>query len=226
MNYLKVFGRQVGKELKLVKAGKLSTGPGKIVLDSGTDIHYGHEPEIVARLKLLSAKIGKPIYIISGHRTPQHSVEVGGFADDPHTKGQAADIGVGSAMRESAGSISEAEYESVGLHRPYYPESAAEINHVELLNGGTPATGGSGATSGGAALTSSAVSSYATATGQSVKQVRAKLKSKKLSPFQIFKKLESLEVGSASPTTTQTERASAPSTSELARLEKKYGAAA
>jgi hypothetical protein len=147
VNYLKVFGQQVGRELHLVKSGQYDKGPGSIVV-GGSDVNYGHEPEIAARLKLLSAKIGKPIYVISGHRTPQHSVEVGGFANDPHTEGKAADIGVGSALRDSAGTISEAEYESVGLHRPYYPASATEINHVELLNGGTPATGGGGAIGG------------------------------------------------------------------------------
>lgn len=203
VNALKVFGKQVARELKLVEAGKYESGPGKLVVGE-SDISYGHEPEIAARLKLLSAKIGKPIYIISGHRTPQHSVEVGGFADDPHTEGKASDIGVGSALRDSAGTVSEALYESVGLHRPYYPESSAEINHVELLNGGTPATG-TGVPSaptglapsvgGGGVLPSGAVSSFAAQTGQTPKQVKNKLKRGKLTPQQILNKLTAVGAG-------------------------------
>lgn len=154
VNYLKVFGHQVARQLHYVKSGQLDKGPGTIVRQmtstgAPADISYGHEPEIAARLKMLAARRGEPIYIISGHRTPQHSVEVGGFADDPHTTGTAADIGVGEPTLASAGKISEAEYESVGLHRPY-ASSPAEINHVELLNGGTPATGGRGEAPGGA----------------------------------------------------------------------------
>jgi zinc D-Ala-D-Ala carboxypeptidase len=33
-----------------------------------------------------------PFIINSGYRTPQHSIEVGGFADDAHTKGLAVDL--------------------------------------------------------------------------------------------------------------------------------------
>jgi hypothetical protein len=146
-NYLKIFGKQVGQQLRYIKAGQYDKGPGSIVLSHDYDLSQGHEPEIAARLKLLSAKLGKPVYIISGYRTPQHSVEVGGFADDPHTKGEAADIGVGSPTLASAAAISEADYESVGLYRPFGTArggSSAEDNHVQLLNGGTPVTAGSG----------------------------------------------------------------------------------
>jgi hypothetical protein len=159
VDYLKVFGQQVGRELKLVQAGKYDQGKGTIIpMHGSSDVSTGHEPEIAARLKLLSAKLGQPVYIISGYRTPQHSVEVGGFADDPHTEGEAADIGVGAPTLASAAAISEADYESVGLYRPFGTArggSSAEDNHVQLLNGGTPATGTGGGSSapsvGGAA---------------------------------------------------------------------------
>lgn len=227
-DYLKLFGKQITRELHLVKKGDYEKGPGKLVVGS-SDVHYGHEPEIAARLKLLSAKLGKPIYIISGHRTPAHSVEVGGFSNDPHTEGKAADIGVGSALRDSAGTITEAQYESVGLHRPYYPESSAEINHVELLNGGTPATGGGGSsgavtTSGPTALPSSAISSYAAATGQSPKVVRERLKRGKLGPQQILKKLKELGAGLGEGSEKPSE-GSESKASVLKALESKYGKA-
>jgi hypothetical protein len=229
VNYLKTFGKQVAKELRLVKAGKYDQGPGTLVVGD-SDVKTGHEPEIAARLKLLSARIGQPVYVISGHRTPQHSVEVGGFADDPHTESLAADIGIGSALRDSAGSISEADYNAVGLHRPYYPASAAEINHVELLNGGTPATGGGASSATGVVgtptgLPSGAVSSFAAATGQSQKAVRQRLKKGKLSPAQILAKLNRLGVGVGTSDTAAAAKAPEKG-AELTRLEREYGKAA
>jgi len=104
-------------------------------------INVNKDPEIAARLLLLSAKTGKTIYVLSGYRTPQQAVSVGGYADDPHTKGEAFDIGVDGKTVSSADSISEAEYESVGLYR-FAPGSATEANHVELLNDGSPPTAG------------------------------------------------------------------------------------
>lgn len=115
-------------------------------------INKNKDPEIAARLLLLSAKTGKTIYVTSGYRTPAQSESVGGFPDDPHTKGEAMDIGVNGSTIESANSISEAEYNSVGLYRPFgtaHGGSSAEDNHVQLLNEGTPATGGSTTSTGG-----------------------------------------------------------------------------
>ena len=54
------------------------------------------------------------IYGISGYRTPAHSVAVGGFADDPHTKGEAEDIGVNSLLRSSAARITEPSSRDTG----------------------------------------------------------------------------------------------------------------
>jgi hypothetical protein len=108
-------------------------------------IDKNQEPEIAARLLLLSAKTGKTIYVLSGARTPAQSAAVGGFPDDPHTLGEASDIGVDGKTVDSANAISEAEYESVGLYRPFgtaHGGSSAEDNHVQLLNDGSPATAG------------------------------------------------------------------------------------
>ena len=79
------------------------------------------------------------IYGISGYRTPAHSVAVGGFADDPHTKGEAEDIGVGSLLRSSAAQISEAELARFGLYRPFDPTddpNNTEVNHIQLIPSG------------------------------------------------------------------------------------------
>jgi hypothetical protein len=108
---------------------------GGFVADPGQDFSYGQEPQIAAHLDRLGKGTGHTIYGISGHRTPAHSVAVGGFADDPHTRGEAADIGVDSQLRSSAGQLSEATYRRYGLYRPFYPPDPNEINHVQLLAG-------------------------------------------------------------------------------------------
>lgn len=98
----------------------------------GTNFSTGDEPEITKRLNQLAMYLGVTIYGISGYRTPQHSVAVGGSANDPHTQGKAADIGVNSQLRSSAGQITDDELALVGLKRPY--PGATEINHIELAD--------------------------------------------------------------------------------------------
>lgn len=112
-------------------------GGGRFIADPGTDFSYGQEPQIAGALGELARQLGVTIYGISGHRSAAHSVAVGGFADDPHTRGMAADIGVNSQMRSSAGQLTSAELASVGLYRPF--PGAQEINHVQLLSGGARA---------------------------------------------------------------------------------------
>ena len=57
----------------------------------GTNYTVNEEPIIAARLDQLGLALHLHLIGISGYRTPQHSVEVGGFADDPHTRGEASD---------------------------------------------------------------------------------------------------------------------------------------
>lgn len=123
---------------------------GRVVIDPGVNVTYGDEPRIVAALRRLSANIGKTIFVISGYRTPAHSVAVGGFADDPHTKGIAADIGIGAPIRSTASSVSALQLRRAGLYRPF--GGAAEINHVQLLGGRSRA--GNGGSSGAPPATS------------------------------------------------------------------------
>jgi hypothetical protein len=61
---------------------------------AGTNYSVGVEPEIAARLDAMGKALHLHLIGLSGYRTPQHSVAVGGFADDPHTRGEAEDIGV------------------------------------------------------------------------------------------------------------------------------------
>jgi hypothetical protein len=103
------------------------------VADPGADVHTGQTAEIARRLGLLGHRLGVTIHAISGYRTPAHSVAVGGFANDPHTKGQAIDIGVNGSSRASAAQLTDAQLASVGLVRPF--GGAQEINHIQLAGG-------------------------------------------------------------------------------------------
>jgi peptidoglycan hydrolase CwlO-like protein len=89
----------------------------------GTNYSVGAEPAIAARLDRLGNALHLHLIGISGYRTPQHSVEVGGFANDPHTRGQASDT-------PGIEGVSEAQLEAFGLTRPF--AGPAEANHVQL----------------------------------------------------------------------------------------------
>lgn len=120
---------------RFARGGRTSTA-GSVVLDPGVQMTEGVEPQIYKDLQALSAELGQSVYVISGYRSPAHSVAVGGFADDPHTQGAAADIGIGGPSLESMASVTAAQLAAVGLYRQFYPASAHEVNHVELLPGG------------------------------------------------------------------------------------------
>ncbi len=117
-----------------------AAGPG-FIADPGTTQNVGQLPVLTSRLDALARALHVTIYGISGYRTPAHSVAVGGFADDPHTKGEAEDIGVGSLLRSSAAQISEAELARFGLYRPFDPTDDpgnTEVNHIQLIPSGGP----------------------------------------------------------------------------------------
>jgi peptidoglycan hydrolase CwlO-like protein len=90
----------------------------------GTNYAVGVEPVLAARLDALGKALHLHLIGLSGYRTPQHSVEVGGFADDPHTKGEASDT-------PGVEGVSEATLNEFGLTRPF--PGAAEADHIQLL---------------------------------------------------------------------------------------------
>lgn len=91
----------------------------------GTNYTAGVEPALVKRLSKLGAHLGVTLTGISGYRTPAHSVAVGGFADDPHTRGEASDT-------QGTQNIAKAILNAFGLERPF--PGAAEADHIQLLH--------------------------------------------------------------------------------------------
>jgi peptidoglycan hydrolase CwlO-like protein len=90
----------------------------------GTNYSVGEEPILVAHLNTLGIALHLHLIGISGYRTPQHSVEVGGFADDPHTRGEASDT-------PGIEGVPQATLARFGLIRPF--PSPAEADHIQLL---------------------------------------------------------------------------------------------
>jgi septal ring factor EnvC (AmiA/AmiB activator) len=90
----------------------------------GTNYSVGVEPTLVQRLNTLGKALHLHLIGISGYRTPQHSVEVGGFANDPHTRGEASDT-------PGVEGVPESILEKFGLTRPF--PGPAEADHIQLL---------------------------------------------------------------------------------------------
>ncbi|HEY1458300.1 MAG TPA: hypothetical protein VGF15_07255 [Solirubrobacteraceae bacterium] len=90
----------------------------------GTNYSVGEEPVLVQRLNTMGIALHLHLIGISGYRSPQHSVEVGGFANDPHTRGEASDT-------PGVEGVPEATLERFGLTRPF--PGPAEADHIQLL---------------------------------------------------------------------------------------------
>jgi peptidoglycan hydrolase CwlO-like protein len=90
----------------------------------GTNYSVGEEPTIAARLNTLGQALHLHLIGLSGYRSPQHSVEVGGFADDPHTRGEASDT-------PGVEGVPESVLLRFGLTRPF--PGPAEADHIQLV---------------------------------------------------------------------------------------------
>jgi peptidoglycan hydrolase CwlO-like protein len=91
---------------------------------AGTNYSVGDEPTLAAKLNTLGKALHLHLIGLSGYRTPEHSIEVGGFPNDPHTKGQASDT-------PGVEGVSEATLNQYGLTRPF--AGAAEADHIQLV---------------------------------------------------------------------------------------------
>ncbi|MFZ1994803.1 MAG: hypothetical protein WAU75_11890 [Solirubrobacteraceae bacterium] len=89
---------------------------------AGTNYSVNEEPVLAARLDALGQSLHLHLIGISGYRTPQHSVEVGGFANDPHTQGIASDT-------PGVEGVPEATLLQFCLTRPF--GGAREADHIQ-----------------------------------------------------------------------------------------------
>jgi hypothetical protein len=128
-------GRAHSEQFRHFALGGRALAGGSVSLDPGVNMNVGKEPQILRDLRRLSTELHDTVYVISGYRSPAHSVSVGGFSNDPHTRGEAADIGVGSPTLSSMNRVTEAQLKAVGLYRPFWPADPGEVNHVQLLAG-------------------------------------------------------------------------------------------
>jgi TP901 family phage tail tape measure protein len=116
---------------------------GGFVAGPGTNYTVGEEPQIVKDLQRLGEYLHTTLEGISGYRTPQHSIEVGGFANDPHTRGEASDT-LGTQT------VPASVLARFGLERPF--PGAAEADHMQLLGSlGHPHGGVASGVAGGLA---------------------------------------------------------------------------
>jgi peptidoglycan hydrolase CwlO-like protein len=90
---------------------------------AGTNYSVGEEPAIAEHLNTMGRALHLHLIGISGYRSPSHSVEVGGFANDPHTRGEASDT-------PGVEGVPEATLNQFGLTRPF--PGAAEADHIQL----------------------------------------------------------------------------------------------
>ncbi|HEX4011331.1 MAG TPA: hypothetical protein VHX62_15030 [Solirubrobacteraceae bacterium] len=90
----------------------------------GTDYTVNEEPVIAARLDQLGQALHLHLIGISGYRSPEHSVEVGGFADDPHTRGEASDT-------PGVEGVPESTLQEFCLERPF--PGPREADHIQEL---------------------------------------------------------------------------------------------
>ena len=89
----------------------------------GTDYSVNQEPILAARLDQLANALQLYLTGISGYRSPGHSVAVGGFANDPHTRGEASDT-------PGVEGVPESTLNQFCLTRPF--GGAAEADHIQL----------------------------------------------------------------------------------------------
>src|ERR1700761_4185994 len=90
----------------------------------GTNYSVGEEPTLAEHLNTMGKALHLHLIGISGYRSPQHSVEVGGFANDPHTRGEASDT-------PGVGGVPESTLEEFCLTRPF--PGPREADHIQEL---------------------------------------------------------------------------------------------
>lgn len=74
------------------------------------------DPELVRRLELLRAVVGKPLVVVSGYRCAVHNARVGGAKQSQHRLGTAVDLKHGYATVRQAAA---AGFRGIGHRGPW-----------------------------------------------------------------------------------------------------------
>lgn len=91
----------------------------------------GMNPALLDGLDELREHLGRPIYVSSGYRCPEHNAEVGGVPNSQHVLGNAADIYVDYDYHELYNAAVDSEsFDGIG----YYPDD--EFVHVDTRDDG------------------------------------------------------------------------------------------
>lgn len=85
---------------------------------SGDSQEVKIDSELVAKLEKLRERIGQPIRINSGYRTPEHNKAVGGSYNSQHMKGVAVDIDLpqGLTIDELANMAEAIGFDGIGKY--------------------------------------------------------------------------------------------------------------
>lgn len=65
------------------------------------------DEQLIEKLQQLRDKIGKPITVNSGYRTPEHNAKIGGAPKSQHMLGKAADISVWGMSAKDLAAVAE-----------------------------------------------------------------------------------------------------------------------
>jgi hypothetical protein len=93
---------------------------------------------LLDRLNDVGRRLGKVITVFSGYRSPSYSASVGGYANDPHTRGVAVDAWIGSTPIGSYGNAF-AVLKSEGLEsgaQPNFYNGQPDPTHVQFPGSG------------------------------------------------------------------------------------------
>src|SRR5438132_2786662 len=113
-----------------------ATRPANIKVEKQATL-AGESPSFLSDLYSLARAFPNLVFdVCSGYRTPQQSVAVGGFANDPHTRGIAADITVGG---KPIGQVfTQAQLARYGLmsgNTPNFYKGKPDPSHLQLTTG-------------------------------------------------------------------------------------------
>lgn len=93
---------------------------------------------LLDRMNILARRLGITIDVISGYRSPKYSAEVGGYANDPHSRGVAVDAWVGGVPIGDVPHAVQLMHE-LGLEsgaQPGFYKGKSDPEHVQVPGSG------------------------------------------------------------------------------------------